>query len=491
MPARRDQRHLHSGGREARPCDARRRARREPRRRRRDRVLPAHRSPRRSEHEPRCDLPARAAVCRCGRRARRVRWRQPDAYLQPHARRLLRLRHRRRRGRQDPAQARPWGHPLRPARDQQDRPRAIRPLRPGGDGARCASSAPRATVRLHELLHRRRARRGHPSHRPRRRSPGRRSMTAVARPRRDPAWYTLSALPGEVVALDRAVDGALGVGAPGKVGLLELSLAPSGGLTRVQRQYQQAPLHVYRPIYLDAGRPDMAFIFVQQFGDGFVQGDRCRVDVDCAPRSAVHITTQAATNVFAARENFATQLVNLRTGAGAVLEYLPDPVVPFAGSRLVQHVSVTADPTSTVILGETLLPGRVARGEAHAYDLYCAHTEVGRPDGKPLFADTLRLNPADGVEPRSIGLLGPHDVVATLFVVTAEIGPAALVSLFRDALAGCPDIFAGASELPDGCGAVARLLGPNSKTVRAALRTLWNEARRTVLGVPAPDLRKG
>jgi len=300
-----------------------------------------------------------------------------------------------------------------------------------------------------------------------------------------------SRLPVEVAALDGSVDGGLAVGAPGKVGVLELSLGPCRGLTRVQRQFQQAPLHVYRPIYLDPGRPDMAFVFVQQAGDGFVQGDRCRIEVDCAPGSAAHITTQAATNVFDARDNFATQIVDLRIGAGAVLEHLPDPIVPFAGSRLFQHVRVTADPTSTVILGETLLPGRVARGEAHAYDLYWADTEIRRPDGTLLFADTLRLGPAAGAAPTSIGLLGPHDVLATFYVVTAEVEPAMLVAVLRSALARCPDVFAGASELPNDCGAVARMLGPSSKTVRAALRTAWNETRLALLGTPAPDLRKG
>jgi len=305
------------------------------------------------------------------------------------------------------------------------------------------------------------------------------------------AWSTSAGLPDEFVALDRRVEGGLPVGAPGKVGVLELSLAPHGGLTRVQRQYQQAPLHVYRPIYLDPGRPDMAFVFVQQFGDGFVQGDRCRIEVDCAPGSAAHITTQAATNVFGARHNFATQLVDLRVGAGALLEHLPDPVVPFAGSRLFQQVRVTADPTSTVILGETLLPGRVARGEAHAYDLYWADTEIRRPDGTLLVADTLRLGAAGGAAPTSIGLLGPHDVLATFYVVTEEIDRATLVAVLRGALAGCPDVFAGASELPNACGAVVRMLGPSSKTVQAALRTIWNETRLTLLGTPAPDLRKG
>jgi urease accessory protein len=258
-----------------------------------------------------------------------------------------------------------------------------------------------------------------------------------------------------------------------------------------QHQFQRMPLHVYRPIYLDAGRPDMAFVFVEQFGDGFVQGDRCRVDVECASGSAVHITTQAATNVFAARENFATQLVNLRAGPGAVLEYLPDPVVPFRGSRLFQRVSVTADPESTVILGETLLPGRVARGEAHVYDLYWAETDVHSPDGTLLFADTLRLNPAGGDDPRSLGLLGAHDVIATLYVVTGRMDPVALVALLRPALGRYPEVLVGVSELPNDCGAAVRLLGPSSKTVKVALRAAWNTTRLALLGTPAPDLRKG
>ena len=90
-------------------------------------------------------------------------------------------------------------------------------------------------------------------------------------------------LPHEFVGLDRRGAGGLPVGAPGKVGVLELALARRGGTTRVVHQHQRAPLHVYRPIHLDANLPEMAFVFVQQFGDGFVDGDRCRIAIDCAP----------------------------------------------------------------------------------------------------------------------------------------------------------------------------------------------------------------
>jgi len=301
---------------------------------------------------------------------------------------------------------------------------------------------------------------------------------------------TPAGLPEEFVALDRRVEGGLPVGAPGKVGVLELALARRGGTTRVERQYQRAPLHVYRPIHLDANLPEMAFVFVQQFGDGFVDGDRCRIDIDCGADAAVHVTTQAATNLYRAECNFATQLVDLRAGRGAVLEYLPDPVVPFRGSRFFQRTRLTADPDSTVILAELLLPGRVARGEIHAYDLYWAETEARRPEGTLLFADVLRFRPTQSEGPRSLGLLGGRDVVATLYVVTQRVRAAELVELLRSAMTD-RDVLAGVSELPNGCGASARLLGPTSKAVRAALRNAWNAARLELLGAPAPDLRKG
>jgi urease accessory protein len=309
--------------------------------------------------------------------------------------------------------------------------------------------------------------------------------------REDPTWYTPVDLPDEVSSFDGPLRGTLDVGAAGKVGLLDLVLGRHDGITRVQRHYQRVPLHVYRPIYLDERRPDMAFLYVQHFGEGMVQGDRYRIDVDCGPGSAVHITTQAATNVFGARENFATQLVNLRVGAGAVLEYLPDPVVPFRGSRLFQRTCVTADPEATVIVGETLLPGRVAHEEAHVYDLYWAETEVRRPDGTLLFADALRVNARGGDSPNSIGLLGPYDVLAALYVISARIEPADLVAQLRSALSARPDVLSGVGELPNGCGVSVKLLGPTSKAVRAAVHTAWNAARLELLGVPAPNLRKG
>jgi urease accessory protein len=305
-----------------------------------------------------------------------------------------------------------------------------------------------------------------------------------------PPSSTPADLPDEFAALDHPIEGSLAVGAAGKVGVLELALAQTGGTTRVVRQHQRAPLHVYRPIYLDRNLPGMAFVFVQQFGDGYVDGDRCRIDFDCGPGSAVHVTTQAATNIYRSRRNFATQLVNLRVGPGAVLEYLPDAVVPFRGARFLQRTRLKVDVDATVIVGDVLLPGRVARGEIHAYDLYRADTEARRPDGTLLFADLLRVRPAEGNGPRSIALLGGCDVVGTFYVVTQRAAAAELVELLRQTL-NHSQVLAGVSELPNGCGVSVRILGPTSKTVRVAVANVWNVVRLALLGAPAPDRRKG
>ena len=308
--------------------------------------------------------------------------------------------------------------------------------------------------------------------------------------RDDLAWATPVDLPAELLALGGAVRDGLGVGAAGKVGVLDLALAPVGGSTKVIRQYQRAPLHVYRPIHLDPVRPDMAFVFLQQQGDGLVQGDRYRIDVDCAPGSAVHLTTQASTKIFGARDNFATQLVNLRVGAGAILEYLPDPVVPFRGSRLFQRTCVTMARDATVVLGEILLPGRVAHDEAHVYDLYRSDTEVWA-GGDLFFADTLRLRPGDVGDPGSPGMLGGYGIVATLHCVCPAVPPPELVASLRDALDEGPDVLVGVTELPGDRGATVRMLGHTSKAVHAAMRTAWHTLRIAVIGAPAPDLRKG
>jgi urease accessory protein len=313
------------------------------------------------------------------------------------------------------------------------------------------------------------------------------SVAATEVSRDDPRHYSVRDLPRELAPFETPVDGA-SVGSPGKVGLLELTFVPIAGATRVTRHFQQFPLQVLRPLYLDRHRPDMAFVYVLSHG-GTLQGDRARLDITCAPGASAHVTTQSAGKLYRMERNYATQLVYLTAHAGSVLEYLPDPVIPFRDSRFYVRTELTFDPDATVIIGDTLLPGRVAYGEHHDYTVYVSHLEARATDGRLCFADTLAFSSGRG-SPHSPGRLGSHGVLATLYVATRRIASRALADRLHGRVAACTGVIGGASELPNDCGAWVRVLGTTSAEVGAALHAAWDEARLAVIGVPAPNRRK-
>ncbi|MFG2044614.1 urease accessory protein UreD [Dactylosporangium sp. NPDC048998] len=280
-----------------------------------------------------------------------------------------------------------------------------------------------------------------------------------------------------------------GDGPPGTVGLLDLRFASISGVTRVTQQFQRTPLYIFQPIYLDPRRPGMAFVYLQHQGDGMLQGDRYRIDVEVGEGAEVHLTTQAATKIYRMESGHAAQLVNLTAGAGSLVEYLPDPVIPYRHSRFIGRLDVTAHPQATVLLAETLLPGRVARGERHAYDLYRATTRIRRPDGLPIAADALSFGGASG-RADTPARLGRHAVHASFFTLAPQERTRGLHPALRACLDDSQDIIAGVSTLPFGAGLVARILGPSAIPVRYALHAAWDTVRRHLTGSPAPDLRK-
>ncbi|MDX6740430.1 urease accessory protein UreD [Actinocorallia sp. A-T 12471] len=280
----------------------------------------------------------------------------------------------------------------------------------------------------------------------------------------------------------------LPVGSPGKVGLLELAFERIGERTELTGHYQKAPLHITRPLYHDPARPDLPYVMLMMSGGGVLQGDRYRIDASCGAGASVHLTTQGATRLYRMEQDYATQRVDLTVGPGGYLEYLPDPTIPFGGSRYYQRIAVTADRDATVVLGETLLAGRLARGERHAYTAYCGDVEVRDPDGRLLFADPVRLVPAE-LPVTGPAVMAGFGVVSSLYVVSGLRPAQEIADALHTALAAT-GLRAGAGVLPGDVGAWARVLGDRSPEVLAASTAMWDAVRRLLLGVPAPDPRK-
>ncbi|MEU1734509.1 urease accessory protein UreD [Streptosporangium sp. NPDC020145] len=280
----------------------------------------------------------------------------------------------------------------------------------------------------------------------------------------------------------------LPVGCPGKVGVLELEFQRTDERTELTGHFQKAPLHITRPHYYDPMLPGMPYVMLMMSGGGVLQGDRYRLDVSCGAGASVHLTTQGFTRLHRMERNHATQLVELDVGPGGYLEYLPDPTIAFGGSRYYQRTVVTAAPDATVVFGETMMAGRLARGERHAYTAYCTDTEMREPNGELVFADPLRLVPGDGPVDGPAVMAG-FGVMSTLYVVTGSRPPQEVADTMHEALTGT-GLRAGTGVLPGGRGAWARFFGDRSPEVLAACHGVWDTVRRALIGVPAPASRK-
>ncbi|WP_329172532.1 urease accessory protein UreD [Streptomyces sp. NBC_01477] len=317
-----------------------------------------------------------------------------------------------------------------------------------------------------------------------------RTAALPARPDRlSPAYYTAVRVPPHLAATASLPD-TLPAGSPAKVGILDLAFAVRGGRTELVERYQKSPLQIMRPLWIDAELPGMSYVYLMATGGGIVQADRYRMDFRCGPGTQVHLTSQAATKVLRTEYDCATQLVRLTAQAGSYVEYLPDPLIPFKDSRFYQRTEVTVAPGATVVLGETLTAGRLARGERHAYRALATDLHVSRPDGTLLAVDTLRLtSAAPGPAGGGPAVFAGADHVSSLFVITDRVPAAEIADALHEALAGFGVLY-GVSVLPRDCGAWVRLLDSDPVRVTAARTAAWHRVRVLLTGRPAPDLRK-
>ena len=289
-------------------------------------------------------------------------------------------------------------------------------------------------------------------------------------------------VPAEIGAYAGVPD-TLGAGLPGKVGRLRLRFELRGGRSELVDHYQQPPLQIMRPLHVDPGLPDLPVVYLMSTGGGIVQADRLRIDIGCGAGASVLITTQAATKVHGMDTDYATQSVHLTAGPGGCLEYLPEPTILFARSRFHQRTVVTVDPAATAIVADTVVAGRLARGERHDYDAFTTDVELCDPAGRPFAVD--RIRPARDIN--GPGVFGEATLLGTLYVV-APADAAAVAAAIDAALAGLP-VRCGVSTLPGERGAWVRMLGTDPPAIQEAMWRAWDAARRATIGTPAPRLR--
>jgi urease accessory protein len=269
-------------------------------------------------------------------------------------------------------------------------------------------------------------------------------------------------------------------------GRLEAAAASIGGRTVLRRMHSEGTLKVMRAHHLDPALPAMAFLTVASPGGGVLQGDRLEIHISVEEGAQLHVGTTSATRVYAMPGGQAEASSRIEVARRAYAEFIPDPFIPYARSRYLARARHVVAEGGSLVLAEVVGPGRQARGETLAYDLFQAETEVRRPDGRLLFRDTTRLRPAE--DTTSPGLLGRWRALGVLHAVAEGVD----ASVFDQVLASCEaaHLSAGCSELPNSAGAWFRVMAPDVPSAQDAVRAAWTAVRRRLLGSPPPPSRR-
>ena len=236
----------------------------------------------------------------------------------------------------------------------------------------------------------------------------------------------------------------------------------TGGAVRRMREEGCAKLRI--PARLTG--QSLEAIIINTSG-GLTGGDCFEVDVRA--ESDFCLTTQAAEKIYRSLGSETRVATRLRAKGKAQLLWLPQEAILFDGARLKRSFDVELDRSATLLAVETVVLGRKAMKEQLTDFTFHDHWRIRR-DGKLIFADDLRFDPA---RVRGVAALGRCEAFATIILVGPD------TELFLDPLREIIGTGGGVSAW-DG-KLIARLVGVDGfdlrKTLIPALKLLSGKAQ--------------
>lgn len=276
---------------------------------------------------------------------------------------------------------------------------------------------------------------------------------------------------------------------------LQLEFSRKGHRTECRLLEQVPPWKVVRGFERQEGE---SLVHLGNVSGGIFGGDRLRLRACLGSGAHAMLTTSGATRVYRPRDAAPEAILEseFALGRDALLEYLPDPLIPFGGARLLQRTSYALECGAALLAWDVVAPGRAASGELFRYRQMKLATEI-RVCGRPVLQDRLLFEP-DRFSPAAPAALGGYQYMVT-FVALRAGASAAEVRLLEQELASVAEemqnrgdssgeVWA-ATELP-AHGVLVRGLLRSSLPVPRRLQALWNTGRQRICGRTAAMPRK-
>ena len=274
--------------------------------------------------------------------------------------------------------------------------------------------------------------------------------------------------------------------------LLSMAFSSSDGERPMTIHRQDPPWKVVRRF--ENGDGD-CLVHMHNLSGGILGGDQLDLHVVVGEGSRVLLTSTGATRIYKHRAGRPSARCRMHAliARHALLEYLPDQLIPFRDSRFEQHTEIELDSEDAgVFWWETITPGRAASGEKFSYSTLQVRSVVSCAE-RPMAIDQFTLEPASRSLQRP-GILGEFSCCSTFYICKTGVSKEqweALVDLLQDEAevqsSACTHW--GVSTLVEN-GVVIRGIGNEASHLQERLRSFWKIAKRSLYGREAVLPRK-
>jgi urease accessory protein len=250
-------------------------------------------------------------------------------------------------------------------------------------------------------------------------------------------------------------------------------------------QYHTAPLKIAKSFRLPE-EPGALYVHMMDASPGILDGDHYDLDFHLEPGSHVYLTNQSYTKIHPTPAGSARMTQHFTVDSGAVLEYFPEPTIPYRDSRFISETRFDLAQDSIVFYGEVTTPGRTHHGERFAFTTFDSQTAAYR-EGLLVNWDHFLLEPGHH-RFEEIGALDGYTHHATLWIWAPGVSEE-IVKRIREAVGSPEDVYWGVSL--SGPSAIAlRLLARNVWQAQSVITVAWSAARIMLLGKAAPVIRR-
>ncbi len=262
--------------------------------------------------------------------------------------------------------------------------------------------------------------------------------------------------------------------------------------TRLENCAQEPPLRVVRTFPLAHGG---ALLHLHNLSGGVLGGDQLVNEIELGPNTRVQLTTTGATRLYRSRPGLppSRQRCNVRIQVGGLLEYLPDQLIPFAGSRYQQSTRIELAQDAGLFWWETIAPGRLAHSESFAYELLQIEMEV-LAGTRSIACERFRLEPQH-TPLASPARLGKYLYTSSFFICRVGLPTNCWSELEQELTAVAlqltrpGDIIWGVSTLV-AHGLLVRAASRRGYDIAPGLLTFWQVAKQALYNEEAISPRK-